>query len=164
MEEVFIGFGSNVGDSERTCLEAVRALDRRAGIRVLAVSSLYRTEPVGMTEQNWFINGVARCGTDLAPLDLLGAVLEIEKEFGRVRRERWGPRTLDLDILLYGERLLDEPLLRVPHPLLHERRFVLVPLAEIAPDLVHPRLRITMGDLLDRLDGSAGQRVVGNEA
>ncbi len=162
MENVFIGFGSNVGDSGEICRQAVEALGRRPGITVRNVSSLYRTEPVGLTEQDWFVNGVAHCETDLEPEELLRGILDIEKRFGRVRRERWGPRTLDLDILIHGERLLDEPWLTIPHPLLHERRFVLVPLAEIAPGLIHPRLGIAISDLLDRLDGFVGQQVVRN--
>ncbi len=159
MERVFIGFGSNIGESEKICRDAVRSLGRLSGVAVLEVSSLYSTEPVGKTDQGWFVNGVALCETVLGPRDMLYALQGVELQFGRVRAERWGPRTLDLDILLFGERRIDEPDLVVPHPRLHERRFVLAPMVEIEPELVHPVLGVTMKELLDRLDGAAGQEV-----
>lgn len=159
MKHVFIGFGSNEGKSEETCLRAVEELRRHPKIVVLRVSSLYRTEPVGVTEQAWFVNGVAQCATELEPEELLRVLQGVELKFGRVRGERWGPRTLDLDVLSYGDVELDLPELVVPHPRLHERRFVLMPLVEIAPDWMHPSLKVSARELLDRLSG----RVEGQE-
>jgi 2-amino-4-hydroxy-6-hydroxymethyldihydropteridine diphosphokinase len=148
MEQVYIGFGSNQGDSVRICREAVEALRRHPEIEVVRVSSLYRTEPVGMIEQDWFINGVVSCKTSLKPLDLLDVTSRIEEDLGRVRAVRWGPRSLDLDILSFGELQVDLPQLTIPHPRLHERLFVLIPLEEIAPDWLHPVFRLTARELL----------------
>lgn len=159
MEQVFVGFGSNQGDSVRICSQAVELLNRHRQITVCKISSFYRTEPVGMTEQDWFVNGVVRCETDLDPEVLLDVLQEIEKDFKRVRDQRWGPRTLDLDILFFGDRQLQLPGLTIPHPRLHERRFVLLPLVEIAPDWVHAGLGASVSDLLSRLP-AAGQEVV----
>lgn len=133
-------------------------LERRPDISIRKVSSLYRTEPVGMTEQGWFLNGVALCETELDPERALDVTQSIESRLGRVRLERWGPRTLDLDILFFGNLQIDLPELTVPHPRLHERRFVLIPLVEIAPSWIHPTMGLTMRDLLDRLD-APGQEV-----
>ncbi|BDU16103.1 2-amino-4-hydroxy-6-hydroxymethyldihydropteridine diphosphokinase [Lysobacter auxotrophicus] len=136
--QAFIGMGSNLGDSIATLKHALRALDALPDTRVARASRLYRTAAWGVTEQPDFINAVALLRTRRAPRELLGDLLAIEREAGRRRLEdgsdRWGPRTLDLDLLLYGEARIDEPGLHVPHPRLHERAFVLVPLAEIAPD------------------------------
>jgi 2-amino-4-hydroxy-6-hydroxymethyldihydropteridine diphosphokinase len=158
MEQVFIGFGSNQGDSESICRQALEMLGRRPDITIRRVSSLYRTEPVGMTEQGWFLNGAALCETELDPERVLDVTQSIENRLGRVRLERWGPRTLDLDILFFGDLQIDLPELTVPHPRLHERRFVLIPLVEIAPSWIHPAMGLTMLDLLERLDAS-GQEV-----
>ena len=138
MNRAFVGFGSNMGDSLSVCSRAVERLHRPPEVRVLRVSSFYETEPVGMTEQAPFLNGVLLCETALGPEDLLGAAQEIEKAFHRTREVRWGPRTLDLDILAYGGLRIALPHLIVPHPRLHERRFVLIPLLEIDPAWVHP--------------------------
>jgi 2-amino-4-hydroxy-6-hydroxymethyldihydropteridine diphosphokinase len=151
MEEALIGFGGNEGDSVQICRKAMSMLEEHPQIRTLAVSSLYRTKPVGPVEQNWFINGAMRCETTLEPIALLELLLEIEKRFGRLRHIHWGPRTLDLDILFYGERQIIDDRLTVPHPRLHERLFVLIPLAEIAPGWVHPGLGTTVGEILTRL-------------
>jgi 2-amino-4-hydroxy-6-hydroxymethyldihydropteridine diphosphokinase len=159
MEMVLIGLGSNQGDSAGICLQAVERLSRNPGVRLSKISSFYRTQPVGMVEQNWFVNGVAECETSLEPAQLLEIIHEIEKEFGRVREVRWGPRTLDLDILAYGEQQIALPHLTVPHPRLHKRRFVLVPLVEISPDWIHPTLKISASDLLDRLSSESGQEI-----
>ena len=148
MEQIYIGFGSNQGDSVRICREAIEALRRHPEIDVVRVSSLYRTEPVGMVQQDWFVNGVISCKTSLKPLDLLDVTRRIEEDFGRVRAVRWGPRSLDMDILSYGELQVDLPGLTIPHPRLHERLFVLVPLEEIAPDWRHPLFKITARELL----------------
>ncbi len=134
----FVGLGSNLGDSVATLQAALRALDALPDTRVVRASRLYRTAAWGVTEQPDFINAVAMLHTSRAPQRLLADMLDIERHAGRHRladgSDRWGPRTLDLDLLLYGEERVDEPGLHVPHPRLHERAFVLVPLAEIAPD------------------------------
>jgi 2-amino-4-hydroxy-6-hydroxymethyldihydropteridine diphosphokinase len=135
-----IGLGGNVGDVPATLRAAIAEFDRLPDTRVLRASRLYRTPAWGHETQPAFVNAVATVETGLAPRPLLDALLAIENRHGRVRagEPRWGPRTLDLDLLLYGDAVVDEPGLRVPHPHLHERAFVLVPLAEIAPDLRIP--------------------------
>ncbi len=130
------------------------ALDKLAGLDetiVLARSPLYRTEPVGYTDQDWFVNAAALLETGLAPQRLVRALLEIEAELGRVREERWGPRVIDLDLLFYEQQVIDEAELQLPHPRLHERRFVLTPLADVAPDWLHPLLNMTPGRMLESL-------------
>jgi 2-amino-4-hydroxy-6-hydroxymethyldihydropteridine diphosphokinase len=135
----YVGLGANLGDREATIRGAVEALAGEDGIEVVGVSTLRETEPVGVGAQPQFINGVAAVETTLSARDLLERLLEIEQRFGRVRIPgEHGPRTLDLDLLLYGGETIDEPGLAVPHPRLHERRFVLEPLAELAPGLLVP--------------------------
>lgn len=134
----YVGLGSNLGDREGTIGRAVALLAEAEGVSVAARSSLRETEPWGPIEQPRYLNGVVALDTTLGPRELLDALLDVERRLGRVRAERWGPRTIDLDLLLYGERVLDEDGLTVPHPRLHERRFVLEPLAELAPDAVVP--------------------------
>ncbi len=137
MKVAYIGLGSNLGDREDN-LRA--ALERLAEFGRVRVSSLRETEPVGVTDQPRFLNAAAELVTELSPQDLLARLLEIERELGRdrARERRWGPRTIDLDLLLYGDQVLDEPGLTVPHPRLDERRFVLEPLHELAPELSLP--------------------------
>jgi 2-amino-4-hydroxy-6-hydroxymethyldihydropteridine diphosphokinase len=135
----FVGLGANLGDRERTLREAIDALAAEDGIEVLALSSLRETEPVGVGEQPAFLNGAAALDTTLAARELLDLLLAVERRFGRARIPgEHGPRTLDLDLLLYGDERIDESGLTVPHPRLHERRFVLEPLAELDPSLVVP--------------------------
>jgi len=133
MPTAYIGLGSNLGDRDATIRAAIASLPG-----VVAVSKLRETEPVGVVDQPRFLNGAARLETELSARQLLDALLAVERELGRERRERWGPRTIDLDLLLYGNETLDEPGLTVPHPHLHERRFALEPLAELDPELVIP--------------------------
>jgi 2-amino-4-hydroxy-6-hydroxymethyldihydropteridine diphosphokinase len=142
----YIGLGSNLGDREATIASALAALPG-----VVAVSRLRETAPVGVVDQPRFLNGVARLETALAPRELLDALLAVERSLGRERHERWGPRTIDLDLLLYGNEVVDEPGLTVPHPRLHERRFVLEPLAELDQALVVPG-RGRVDELLSKLD------------
>ena len=130
----FIALGSNLAEPERQVTQAFAALTQLPQTRLLAQSSLYRSAPVGYTEQADFINAVAQLETGLAPHDLLQSLLGIEHTFGRVRDFRNAPRTLDLDLLLYGDLMFHEPGLTLPHPRMHERAFVLLPLVEIAPD------------------------------
>jgi 2-amino-4-hydroxy-6-hydroxymethyldihydropteridine diphosphokinase len=147
----YVGLGANLGDREATIRRALGLLASRPEIEVGAVSSLRETEPVGLVDQPRFLNGVARLETTLAPRELLDALLETERELGRERRVRWGPRTIDLDLLLFGDTVLDEPGLTLPHPRLHERRFALEPLAELAPgERIPSRGRVE--ELLSKLD------------
>ncbi len=153
-ETVFIGFGSNVGNRLDFCDRAVTLLSLLPHSQVIAVSSLYETEPVpdaGAPGEGWFLNGVVQLETDVTPLSLLTICREIERSLGRDPEHRSGPRTLDLDILLYGDRVIREHELAVPHPRLHLRRFVLEPLVEIEPTLVHPELKQTVSQLLAQL-------------
>lgn len=152
----FVGLGGNLGDAVATLRSAVQALADLPQTRLLQASSLYRTPAWGLQQQPDFINGVAMLDTQLDPRALLEALLGVERDFGRDREagSRWGPRTLDLDLLLYGNAVIGEPGLQVPHPHLHERAFALVPLLEIAPDILIPgqgRAR----DALSSLDISA---------
>lgn len=149
MTEALIALGSNLGDRHAHLTYAVERL--RALGRVRAVSSWHETDPVGYTEQGRFLNGAVALETDLPPEELMRELLRIEAERGRERRLVNGPRTLDLDLLLYGSLVLDVPGLTLPHPRLHERAFVLAPLAEIAADAMHPSLQQTVGELWDRL-------------
>lgn len=157
----FVGMGSNLGDRRATLCGALRALRRLPETAVCSVSSFLRTEPVGGPPgQGEFLNAAVRLSTTLPPHDLLEVLQRVEDEFGRERDVRWGPRTLDLDILLYGRRVIEEPDLQVPHPRMHERRFVLEPLCQIAPNAVHPVLHKTVRELLEELPtpGRSGPR------
>jgi 2-amino-4-hydroxy-6-hydroxymethyldihydropteridine diphosphokinase len=134
----YVGLGSNLGPREETIRRAVQLLERAPGVVVVAVSELRETDPVGLVDQPRFLNGAVALETTLAARELLDLLLDVERELGRVRTERWGPRVIDLDLLLYGDETLDAPGLRVPHPRLHERRFALEPLAELDPELEIP--------------------------
>jgi len=149
VEQVYIGLGSNVGDREQALQRARQALAAR-GLTPGPSSSLYLTEPVDAPPQGWFLNQVAAFTTSLSPLEVLRACLAVEKEMGRTREVFRGPRTIDLDLLLHGSAVASGPELTVPHPRLHERLFVLVPLAEIAPTLVHPVLGLALAELRAR--------------
>jgi 2-amino-4-hydroxy-6-hydroxymethyldihydropteridine diphosphokinase len=142
MPRAYVALGSNLGDRERTLLDAVEALRMEPGVEVAGVSRLIDTEPVGLVDQPRFLNGVVALDTTLPARTLLELLLDVERRFGRSRDgvPAQGPRTLDLDVLLYGDEQIEEPGLQVPHPRLHERSFVLGPLAELAPGLEIPGL------------------------
>jgi 2-amino-4-hydroxy-6-hydroxymethyldihydropteridine diphosphokinase len=141
MHTAYIGIGSNLGERETTIRDALELLAADPELEVEAVSSIRETDPVGVVDQPRFLNAAIRLATDLAPRPLLERLLAVEQQLGRVRTgERYGPRTIDLDLLLYGDEIVDEPGLRVPHPRLAERRFVLEPLTKLDPALVVPGL------------------------
>jgi 2-amino-4-hydroxy-6-hydroxymethyldihydropteridine diphosphokinase len=144
----FLALGSNLGNRTKNLNSAIDALNSCPGIRVVRKSSFYETEPVGGPDQGRFLNGVIEIETTLEPEDLLKAALSIESSLGRVRREHWGPRTIDIDILTLGDLVYVSPRLSIPHPLMHERGFVLRPLLEIAPDFKHPVFGTSGSDLL----------------
>jgi len=148
----YVGLGANLGPREVTLLRAVDLLAAEPEIEVLAVSQLRDTDPVGKVDQPTYLNGAVAVETGLSPRDLLDALLRVEQELGRTRdRERWGPRTIDLDLLVYGGEIVDEPGLRVPHPRLQERRFALEPLVDLEPELAIPGLG-KVAEVLARLD------------
>jgi 2-amino-4-hydroxy-6-hydroxymethyldihydropteridine diphosphokinase len=155
MAVAYVGLGSNLGDRRATLEGAVAALGGAPGVCVLRVSSFHETEPVGGPPQPRYVNAVAEVETELGPRALLETLLGVEARFGRTRRERWGPRTLDLDLLLHGNRVVDEPGLVVPHPRMHERAFVLAPLCELVPEGRHPAMGRTWSDLLAALTTGA---------
>lgn len=162
MIEAGIGLGSNLGDRREHLREALREL--RALGRLRAVSPLFETEPVGLREQPSFLNAAALLETGLGARDLLEELLAIEARRGRARREKDGPRTLDLDLLFYGSEVIGEAGLEVPHPRMHGRRFVLAPLAAVAPGWRHPVLRMTVEEMLSRLDDPAAVVELGSAA
>jgi 2-amino-4-hydroxy-6-hydroxymethyldihydropteridine diphosphokinase len=147
----FIGIGANMGRPAEMCRTTLGKLAEIPGIKLLRSSSLYRTEPVGPRQQEWFINAVAEIRTNLSPRVLLETLKDIERRLGRTETVKWGPRVIDLDILLYGQEVIQEGDLVVPHPELHRRRFVLVPLCEIASYAIHPAFGVSIRGLLDRL-------------
>lgn len=150
MAIVYLGIGSNLGKREDNCLKAIKALEEK-GITIKKRSHLYETEPWGVREQPNFINMAIEVETDLPPDKLLQIVKGIEEEMGRTETFKWGPRIIDIDILLYNDIVYETPDLKIPHPLMHERDFVLKPLSEIAPDKVHPVLKKTISELLQNL-------------
>jgi 2-amino-4-hydroxy-6-hydroxymethyldihydropteridine diphosphokinase len=152
-QTVYIGLGSNVGDKADNCRKGIAAIHETKGCSVEAESPLYETEPVYLESQDWFLNGAIKIRTDLEPEALFKRLKEIEHSMGRrPGGARFGPRILDLDILLYEDRVLNEGMLQIPHPALQERRFVLEPLCDIAPGLVHPVLGQTIESLLSALE------------
>jgi 2-amino-4-hydroxy-6-hydroxymethyldihydropteridine diphosphokinase len=153
METAYIGIGSNIGDLRRNCLAAIDRIGALENCKILSTSRLYVTEPVGVSGQEWYLNGVVSVVTGLPPFSLLDSLLAIEAEMGRFRITRWEPRVIDLDILLFGQKTLNDNILTVPHPLMHKRRFVMAPMAELAPDLIHPVLHKTMLEILNEIPG-----------
>ena len=157
MEHIaYIGIGSNQGDKVGQCEKAISEILEADHHKLLARSSLFKTQPIGYTSQDWFINGVIKIETYLEPLELLRHLKEIESRLGRKETFQWGPRAIDLDILLFDEKEIQVEGLQIPHPFLQERQFVLIPLAEIDRSLIHPVLKKTIGELLDDLTEDQG--------
>ncbi len=151
MATAYIGLGSNIGDRKKNIEDAINLIEITPDIKIIKKSSLYITEPIGYVGQDCFLNSVIEVITKLSPDELLHRCQAIEDKMGRVRTMFWGPRIIDLDILLFGDEIVEDDKLIIPHPLMHNRRFVLIPLVEIAPDIMHPKLNKTASELLHQL-------------
>jgi len=150
MENIaYIGIGSNQGDKTRYCSDAIKEISKHNGNIVLEESSFYRTEPWGKEDQDWFINCVVKVETTLDPFELLRFLQDIERRFKRVKGQRWSERTIDLDILFFNDEVMRKQDIDIPHSLIQERRFVLVPLDEICSELIHPVLEKSIGEILE---------------
>ncbi|MBN2208711.1 MAG: 2-amino-4-hydroxy-6-hydroxymethyldihydropteridine diphosphokinase [Candidatus Coatesbacteria bacterium] len=154
----YIGLGSNLSDRESNLRKALDMIDSEDGVSILRVSSFCESEPVGPKDQPDFVNAVAEVQTSLVPRSLLEVLQRIEREMGRIRSRRWGPRLIDLDILLYGDLLISEPNLVIPHRLMHLRGFVLKPLCELIPEVAHPAAGLRFRELLDGVEQDACER------
>jgi 2-amino-4-hydroxy-6-hydroxymethyldihydropteridine diphosphokinase len=158
VKAVYLALGSNIGDREANLRAAIQGFSA-AGISVLRESPVYETEPVGYTAQRWFLNMVVEAETALFPMQLLARIGKMERALGRVRTVPNGPRTIDIDIVLYGHAVVRTARLEIPHPRMHERRFVLAPLADLAPGLRHPVLRQTVRQLLEAAPPQTVRRI-----
>jgi len=147
----YIGIGSNLGDKLFNCRHSIDKINQLPRCHVIACSSIFKTEPEGVAGQDWYANCVAQVTTTRHPHQLLKGLLSIESDMGRIRKKRWEARIIDLDILLFGQEIIESNNLVIPHPLLHIRRFVLEPLVQLAPNLVHPVLKLTISQLLNKL-------------
>ncbi len=158
----YIGIGSNLSDPDNNCVEAIVRISALRDVTIAAKSALYKTEPVGYIDQEWFINAAIKIETQLSPQELLSVLINIEKEMGRIRKEKWGPRLIDLDLLFYDDLILDEKGLNLPHPEIQKRKFVLAPMTEIAESHIHPTLKKPMKTLLHELTDDSVVKVVNN--
>ncbi len=151
----FLGIGSNLGNPENNCREAIERISEIEGVKVLRASSLYKTEPVGITDQPWFVNAVAEIRSHISPGELFNGLKKVETAMGREAVQRWGPRIIDIDILLFDQDVIDDENLKIPHPEMHKRRFVLTPLNELAPYAIHPAFGVSIKGLLERIEDSS---------
>jgi 2-amino-4-hydroxy-6-hydroxymethyldihydropteridine diphosphokinase len=158
---IYLGLGTNLGDRQENLAQAVKGLEAGPELTVLRTSGIYETAPWGLTGQPDFLNMAAEISTTLSPHQLLDRVKDLERELGREHSPRFGPRLIDVDILLYGNSVVDEPRLHIPHASLHLRAFALVPLAELAPDSVHPVFGLTFAHLANQVSGLEGVRPMG---
>lgn len=160
MENIsYLSIGSNMGNRLDTFKKTFQLLDGHVHIKLLSCSSLYETDPVGYTDQDCFLNAVIKVETDLKPEELLQTCMQIEQELGRKRDIRWGPRTLDLDILLYNHENVETEILSIPHPRMDERAFVIIPLMELEPEMILPKMKTSLSDLLDKIPDKEGVRL-----
>ncbi|NWF52525.1 MAG: 2-amino-4-hydroxy-6-hydroxymethyldihydropteridine diphosphokinase [Nitrospirae bacterium] len=150
MSIAYIGIGSNLGNRKNNCLRAIELI-KKNGIIIRKLSSMYKTEPWGIKDQPYFLNMAIEIETELNPIELLKILKNIENKIGRKESFKWGPRIIDLDILLFNNLIFKEDSLEIPHPLMHKRNFVLLPLCEIAPDRIHPLLKKKISDLIKEL-------------
>ena len=156
----YIGIGSNLGTPGKNCIEAIEKISSTKDIKIISRSSFYQTEPIGEVQQDWFVNSAIKIKTNLSPTNLLSALLNIESSMGRTREEKWGPRLIDLDLLFYGNLILRKKGLTLPHPEILKRKFVLIPMSEIAENLVHPTLKKTIKTLLqESSDGTVVKKL-----
>jgi len=151
----YIGIGSNLGTPGKNCVEAIEKISINNDIKIVSKSSFYQTAPIGHINQDWFINLVIKIDTQLNPNELMSFLLNIESEMGRIRKEKWGPRLIDLDLLFYDNLILNQKEITLPHPEIQNRKFVLTPLNEIAENLTHPILKRTIKFLLQELSDDA---------
>ena len=159
----YIGIGSNLGNSLKNCQHAIEILSRAKGIELTTISSFYKTEPVGIENQDYFINAVIEIKTELSPRTLLQTLQNIENDMGRLRDVKGGPRIIDLDVLFYGQNEISERDLIIPHPEIHRRRFVLEPLCEIASYFIHPSFGVSIRGLKDRLSDNKIVEIIEEE-
>lgn len=152
----YIGIGSNIGDKVHHCENAISEILKVDRHQLLAKSSFFKTKPIGYSLQDWFVNGVIKIETDLEALDLFRSLKAIETQIGRTETFRWGPRVIDLDILLFDEQEIQTEIIQIPHPFMQERQFVLIPLVEIDRSLVHPILKKTVQELLENIKEDQG--------
>ena len=156
----YIGIGSNLGTPGKNCIEAIEKISSTKDIKIISRSSFYQTEPIGEVQQDWFVNSAIKIKTNLSPTHLLSNLLNIESAMGRTREEKWGPRLIDLDLLFYGNLILRKKGLTLPHPEILKRKFVLIPMSEIAENLVHPTLKKTIKTLLqESSDGTVVKKL-----
>ncbi len=158
--DILLSFGSNLGDRKAMIEKAVELLIEKRAVFGTTLSSFYETEPVGYSDQPWFLNSALKGTTELSPEELFAVCKQTEKELGRISRTKWHEREIDIDVLFYGKLILKTDELEIPHPRLHERRFVLAPAAEIAPDLLHPVLGLDLSNLLMRCTDSSSVRIL----
>ncbi len=152
MSKVYISLGSNLGDRQKNIEKAIKLIRNQPLVKVNKISPIYETEPVGFREQGWFLNLAIEIETTILPQELLAVLQGIETELGKKLERKWGPRTIDIDIILYDDIILELPDLQIPHKLMHTRAFVLIPLAQIAPNIKHPVLNKTIQELLNELE------------
>jgi len=155
----YIGIGSNLGDKISNCRYSIDRIGELPGCHIAACSSLFKTEPEGVTGQDWYVNCVLEATTTRSPAQILTGLLGIESSMGRVRKKRWEARIIDLDLLLFGREVIKSHNMVIPHPLMHKRRFVLEPFVQLAPDLVHPVLKTTIRQLLNQLPVTSERNV-----
>ncbi len=160
--KAYIGIGSNFPSPDKNCVEAIVRISALRDVTIIAKSSLYKTEPLGHIDQDWFVNAAIKIETLLNPQELLSALLKIESEMGRIRKEKWGPRLIDLDLLFYDDLILNQERMTLPHPEIHKRKFVLAPMNEIAENHTHPTLKKTMKTLLQEITGDSVVEIISN--